>query len=667
VIEAIVAGCALGAVYALVSGGLMITYRSSGVMNFAFAAIAYFVARFYYFLHVQHYWGIVPAAFVTLLGIGPAIGLLLWTTLFRFIRLASPLIKIVVTVGLAVAIPPIAILLFGNLDISNPPGLAPQPAHTYQFLGTPVSLDQIIIYAFAAVILGGGAAILRWTSAGLLVRSVVDSDALSSLSGIRPARVAGGVWVASTFVAGVVGVVAAPIIGLDVETYTVLIAAAFAATVAARLSSVGVAAGVGLLIGILTGLAERYLPSSSQLTADAIPSIPFALLFVFLVYWAVRGRDLRQSQTVGGPLDNAIAPHGGSEVELATAATVAAGSDRSGLSKLARPLLFFGVVALLPLILHGVWLDALGIGIAYAVAFLSYTVSAGEGGMIWLCQITFAGMGAFTTAELATNHGWPLLPAMVVGGLLCALVGAVIGMLTIRLGDLYVALVTLSFGLLVENLVFNLSSLNNYGAGIIVARPNFATSAEGFAWFALVVFAILALVFANLRRSTLGMAISAARWSDPGARTIGVSVLWTKVVVGTLAAFVAGIAGGLLAMYAQAAVPASYDTFAGLIWLAVLVTTGIRSASAALLAGLIFGFLPELFLTYLPTSWGEVPPAMFGLGAVLVARNPEGILAMHARQLNRLSRRRKPTGDAELLTDWSGQEFGSEIREPVAK
>jgi hypothetical protein len=58
---------------------------------------------------------------------------------------------------------------------------------------------------------------------------------------------------------------------------------------------------------------------------------------------------------------------------------------------------------------------------------------------------------------------------------------------------------------------------------------------------------------------------------------------------------------------------------------------------------------------------------VFGLGAVLVARNPEGILAMHARQLNRLSRRRKPTGDAELLTDWSGQEFGSEIREPVAK
>ena len=124
-IEAIIAGCALGAVYALASGGLVVTYVSSGILNFAYAAIAFFVARFYYFLHMQHGWGIAPAAVVSVLCAGPALGVLLWYVLFRFIRLASPLIKIVVTIGLAVSIPPITLMLFGNLDIFEPAGPGP--------------------------------------------------------------------------------------------------------------------------------------------------------------------------------------------------------------------------------------------------------------------------------------------------------------------------------------------------------------------------------------------------------------------------------------------------------------------------------------------------------------------------------------------------------------
>lgn len=648
-VEAVIAGCALGSVYALISGGLMVTYVSSGVMNFAFAAIAYFVARFYYFLHVQHHWNIVPAALIPIVGAGPAIGGVLWFILFRYIRLASALIKIVVTIGLSVAIPPISIILFKNLNISNPPGLAPQPVHTFHILGAPVTVDQLIIYGFAVVLVGGAGALLRWTEVGLLIRAVVDSDALAGLSGIRPSRVAGGVWVASTFVAGLVGVLAAPIIGLNVDSFTVLIAAAFAATIAARLKAIGVASGVGLLMGILTGLVERFLPSNSRFTADVIPSIPFALLALFLLYSAVRGEDLQHSQAVGGPLDRAIAPHGGSDVELARAATVADRSSMGAVSRSARGLWFVVVVALLPLMLQGVWIQSLGLGVAYSVVLLSYTISAGEGGMIWLCQVTFAGIGAITTAELSAHHGWPVLSAIVAGSLLCAVVGALLGMLTIRLGDLYVALVTLTFGLLVQNLVFNLDSFNNLGAGVSVARPSFAHGPAAFAWFTIASFAAFALIFANMKRSTFGMSVSAVRWSGPGARSIGLSVLWTKVALGTFSAFVAGFGGGLLATYAFAAVPSSYDTFVGLTWLAILVTTGVRTSSAALAAGLLLSFMPEVFLIYLPTAWGELPPALFGIGAVLVARNPEGTLAMNISQLERLLRGKKTTSDVEIL------------------
>jgi branched-subunit amino acid ABC-type transport system permease component len=270
------------------ASGLVITYVSSGILNFAYAALAYFVARFYYYLHVQQGWGLAIAAIVSIVLAGPALGVMLWAVLFRFLRLASPLIKIVVTVGLSVGVVPITILLFGNQPIVSPPGLAPQPVPVFPVLGTDVTLDQVIVYACTVVILAAGAAVLRWTDAGLLVRAVVDSEAMASLSGIRPAAVAAAVWAVSTFIAGVAGVLAAPIIGLDITSFTVLIAGAFAAVIAARLRRLGTAAAVGLLMGIATSLAERYLPSTSQFTSDVIPSIPFIFIVVFLAHALIR-------------------------------------------------------------------------------------------------------------------------------------------------------------------------------------------------------------------------------------------------------------------------------------------------------------------------------------------------------------------------------------------
>ena len=180
--------------------------------------------------------------------------------------------------------------------------------------------------------------------------------------------------------------------------------------------------------------------------------------------------------------------------------------------------------------------------------FLSWTLVTGEGGMLWLCQITFAGIGAITTAELANNHGWPVLAAVLAGGVVAMVIGLVIGLLSIRLGDLYVALVTLTFGLLVENLVFTLPRFVNSGLGLTLNRPSFATSDRAFAYVCLVAFFIVALFILNFRRSTSGLAMNAVRWSDPGARSTGVSVVQMKVTVAALGAMVAGIGGGLLAL-----------------------------------------------------------------------------------------------------------------------
>jgi len=276
---------------------------------------------------------------------------------------------------------------------------------------------------------------------------------------------------------------------------------------------------------------------------------------------------------------------------------------------------------------------------AYAVIFLSWTIVTGEGGMLWLCQITFAGIGAITTADLATNHGWPVLAGVLAGGLIAMVVGLVIGFLSIRLGDLYVALVTLTFGLLVETLVFTLPSFVNDGLGLSLNRPGFATSDRACAYLCLVAFVAVSLLIVVFRRSTAGLAMNAVRWSDAGARTIGISVVRMKVTVAAFGALIAGLGGGLLAIAQTSVLPNEFQTFLGVVWLAVVVTTGIRSTAAAMVAAISFVMLPALTQAYLPTWTGNLLPLFFGLGAISAAQHPEGSLAELGRSFrNRLLR-----------------------------
>ena len=636
-LQYVIAGLVLGGIYAIAASGLVVTYQSSGILNFAFGAIAYFIARFYYFLNTQHHWGIPAAGIVSILVAGPALGIFLYFTLFQYLRLSTTLVKIVATLGLSVTLAPLATVLFGNVTIIKAPGLAPQPVKVFKVDGVPVTMDQIIVYACVIVIVVAGALVLRYTDIGLRVRAMVDSPAMTSLSGSDPRRISVGVWAVSVTLAGLVGVLAAPIIGLDPGTDTLLMAAAFAAVIAAQLRNLPVAVIVGLLMGIAGGLVTKYLPPASSFTTAVIPSIPFAFIAVFLVYFLIRRGSVNESQGVGGALDKAIAVNGD---------VLAGGPGKAGSKAMGYGPSIVGViiVGLLPLFLHAFWVTQVALGVAYAVVLLSYSLVVGEGGMVWLCMVTFAGVGAVTAAQLATNHGWPVLLAVVAGGLVALPIGAVIGMLTIRLGDLYVALVTLTFGLLMDNLVFSRNLFLQQGLGVTLNKPKFVHTDKAFVYFALVVFCLVGLFIVNLRRSTTGMAMTGVRTSEVASRTVGVSIFQMKVIIAALGALVAGIGGSLLAMEQQAtALPANFATLLGVVWLAVLVTQGIRSNMAALVAGLAFTIFPALVQAHLSPQWGNVPPILFGLGAVALAKNPDGVLVMQARQVRGLiSRIGKP-------------------------
>ena len=195
----------------------------------------------------------------------PVLGVFLYAILFRHLSLSSPLIKVVATIGLSVALPSLATLIFGSAAIQQAPGLAPEPVKVFHFLGVPVTLDQIIVYISVLVIVVAGALVLKYSDVGLKVRAMVDSTAMTDLSGTNPTAISIGVWAVSTFLAGLTGVLAAPIIGLDPINFTLLIAASFAAVIAAKLRSLPIAVGVGLLMGVATSLIQRYLPSGQRL------------------------------------------------------------------------------------------------------------------------------------------------------------------------------------------------------------------------------------------------------------------------------------------------------------------------------------------------------------------------------------------------------------------
>lgn len=623
----IFAGLATGSIFAIAAGSLVITYVASGVFNLSFAAMAFTVARVYYELHVEAGWGIAPAAFVSLVVFAPLLGVLLYLVLFRFLSGQSAIVKLMATLGLSVALPPLVELTLGKLTAVTAPGLAPVPLKVFNVAGAVINADQVAMLIGLAIVLVVGVGVLRFTDIGLKIRALVDSGALTSLSGTNPGRISMGVWAVSTMLAGLTGILVAPTSGLSVSGMTPLMTTAFAAVVAARLKNLPVAMGVGLLIGLAAAVPQKWLDPNSGFSQYFLPCIPFIFMLVALLYFALRGQS--GDQATGGALDRAIGVEGGGSVVVPSAGLK--------IGRFPLPIVLsvvlVAVVALLPQIFNVYWAGLTASGIVLAIVLLSYTLVTGEGGMLWLCQISFAGFGAIIVAELSTTQGWNPLVAALIGSLIAVPIGLLIGALTIRLGELYIALVTLTAGLLAHSLVITQERWYNFGSGTPVSRPSFALDNKAFIYVALGVFLVLALLVINLRRSTAGLALGAVRWSEDGAKTIGLSVLQTKLLVSAFATYVATLGGAFIAMNNQTTLPDFFQPFTGLVWLAILMTLGSRSVMAALVTGLLYYFMPALFQQYLPHSLGEVPIILFGLGAVALATHPEGAFAQAAGNL----------------------------------
>jgi branched-chain amino acid transport system permease protein len=627
----IVSGLVLGSIYAISALGLVLTYTASRVFNFAHGAIAYFVAVFYYWLHTRHGWSVPAAAFVSIGVVSPLLGLFLWAALFRRLAHTPPVVRFVSTVGLWVALPALVKVIFPwtRSEIFEPEGLIEGEPRVFDVVGVAINANQLVVLIGAAVVAVGLTVLIRYTALGLSIRATVDSPRVAGIAGVNTSVVTASSWMIGTTLAGLAGVLLTPILGLADIQFTLLLVASLGAVVIARMTSLPLAFGGALLIGLAQEVSREWLPDSGVFAKGFRPSIPFIAMLVFLLaYQGLKGERFEvDTRTTRQDRPEAPAP-----------------PPLRGWRAALGPLLLAGALFSVPLWLSDFWVGVVGQGMGLAILFLTFTVVTGEGGMVSLCQMTLAGIGGFTAAKLATDSGWPLGLALLVGAVIAVPVGMLVAGLSLRLGGLYLALATLAFSQLVENLVFAREDFDNFGTGVEIARPEFFgidfDEAAPFYLLLVVVFLFMALLVYNLRRGTSGLVFASMRSSEPASATIGISVVRSKMIAFGASALIAGLGGGLYAVAIGRAAPASFGLIIGIVWLAIVVTWGVRSILGALIAGIIFVVAPQLVSLYLTEGWSDVPTMLFGLGAIALAREPRGVLfdIVNHQRLRRLRR-----------------------------
>jgi branched-chain amino acid transport system permease protein len=632
----LIEGIPFGCVYALIAIGIVLTYKTTGVFNFAFAAQAFLAGAVYVKMvevHGNPRWlGFVVAVLL----VSPVFGLFLDRVLFRAMRTAAWQVKLVTVLGIFVALPEIVKLPFiagpqpiPVTEISSIPRMLGITASGFHigthFVAWDFTMTAIITVALVLVL----GFIFRYTAIGLQMRAVVESPRMVELAGVNSERVSAVAWMLSSVLAGIAGVLLATLAqSLDSGTYILLLVVTIAAAAVGRLQSLPIT----LAAGIALGVADRALPdvlhnwfglsSSGEVAQDVRPSLPFLVLFLVLVL--VRSIRRRES---ADPLAGVDPPPPAMAHTYKT-------PEVERLTKIAFPVFIVGFIVAMLTIVSGLWVLRLTDGLTLAVIFLSITIITGFAGQISLAQATFAGLGGFTAADLAVDHGVPIMVGIVLGALVAAAAGALFALPALRLGGIYLTLATLAFGLMVENVVFNRSEVSNGNVGVHMPRPSFAQSDRSFFLFVFAIFAVVAFAVILIRKGTTGRFFMAIRGSEAAAASIGINATALRVTLFAVASAVAGIGGALFAMVAQdirVGQGATFPTILGIAWVVLVVTLGTRTVDGAVNAGISFVVVQWLLQDALHLEPG-IFLILFGLGAITYARHPEGIVEYNTRK-----------------------------------
>jgi ABC-type branched-subunit amino acid transport system ATPase component/branched-subunit amino acid ABC-type transport system permease component len=650
----ILSGLVTGAIYSLIAAGLVVTYSTARVFNFAFGAIAFSTAFLYYELNTGLQWPVLPAAALSVLAFAPLLGLFCDRFIFRRLRGADESANVMAAVGLSAALPALTLWVaqagidtFGwnipnGANIFAPPGIGPVPAHSYRISqGVSLNSNQVIVFAAAVISAVALWALVRRTRLGLKMRATVDLPELAEMRGVSTARTSSVAWIIGCLLAGVAGVVGAPVLTrLTPEVFTSILFVAATAAVIGGLHSVPLAFVGGLAIGVAQNLVAGYGGHIAITIPGVGSAVPFVLMLIGLY---VLSR--RRGRAAGSAKRAPMVPD--------------YWRDLPRWRRWWPWILVGGLFALYSLVLaDAFWRGIVARAVVVSIAFLSITVVTGFGRLVSLAQATLV-TGAGLMMGYLVNHGWPLLLAALAGIAFAAFMGLVVALPSLRLGGLAFALGTLALALLGDSVLFAWEPFSGGLAGWRVAAPSpfglDLSDTRVFIVFAGAIVAAICLSLHALQRSASGRTIHAVSTIEAAAASSGLSPARTKFGLFTLSALIAGIAGVLFGILNGNVSNSTYPAQVGLVWIATVVLMGVRRPAGAVVAA---GFSvigaqvlasgihwpgPMAWMSWNGTTSPYIPQILFGLGAVQLAQNPYGILSLTAE---RNWRRRQKTRDA---------------------
>jgi ABC-type branched-subunit amino acid transport system ATPase component/branched-subunit amino acid ABC-type transport system permease component len=614
----IIAGLTTGSVYALAGVGLVLTYKTSGVFNFAHGALATVSAYLFYTLDVNHGVPWPVAAVVCVLAAGPVLGLVL-EQITRKLPSASLAIRVVSTVGLLIAIQATVVLIYGTTETRTVPQYL--PSTEYHVGGTVVTLAQIIIFAIGAVATLGLYVFFRVARTGVAMRAVVDDSGLLDIAGTSPTAVRRWAWIIGVTFASASGVLLVPFISLDSITLTFLVVAAFGASAIGAFRSLPLTYFGGLLIGIGAALSSEYF--TSGLLSGLSASLPFLVLFVVLLVSPRRWLAERSG----------VVPRARAEWTAPWRFQASSG---------AVVLIFLCFVPEFA----GIQLANYSQFLAMTILFLSLGLLVRNSGQVSLCHVTFMAIGVCAFAQFTGTLHWPWFVALLAAGAIAMPIGALLAIPAIRLSGLYLALATFGFGILVQYMFYTENFMfGSVGLGVQVPMPDFPAlgldgSDTSYYYLCLILTVVVTGIVIVIGRSRLGRLSRALGDSPRGLSTTGTSINVTRVLVFCLSAFLAAIAGVLAAGAIGQASGSSYQPIQSLTYFALVIITLGGAPWYALTAAAGLVLVPSYLTSVNTSNWLQV---IFGVSAIGYAMAPSGIHGTPvglARRIDRLARRR---------------------------
>jgi branched-chain amino acid transport system permease protein len=592
-----VVGIVVGCIYALTATGLVVTYITSGIFNFAHGAIGMVSAFVYWELTVNRGWPVLLALVFVLFVFAPVVGALIDVVIMRNLHDASEEVRVIVTVGLMLFLIGVAQVIWKD----GVPRVLPEffAGRDVKVFSVFVSYHQLIVIAAAVGVAVGLRFFLFRTRTGVALRGVVDAPDLADLFGVQPGRVRMLGWAIGSSLAALAGVLLAPLVTLDILLLTLLVINGYAAAIVGRLRSLPLTFAGGVALGLLEAHAIGRLPT--EWLNRIRPTLPIVFLYVALLL-------LPQSRLRAGRV---LARKSPTPPSLRTSAIGAA--------------VFVVVAWLIASQLSVTNLFTFGRGLVFSIIMLSLVLLTGYGGQISLCQLTFAGLGAFAMGKVA---GGDSILGLVAAVGLAGLGGVLAALPAFRLRGLYLALVTFAFAAAMRALFFSSNEVFAQGGALRVGRLDLGiVSFQSNRSFVVLIAAVLAASAVGvlaIRRSGLGRRLAAMSDSQVACATLGMSLARTKLIVFVVAAGLAGLAGALFGGLQGSVGVNDFNEINSLAVLLLLAIWGADSVIAVFAAGLSFALFPVL-QTHFPDV-RSLPYLLTGFGAISIGRSPGGTI-----------------------------------------